>query len=49
MAEENQQSSIIPLNAAAQKEAMPLTGMLLLAMIIVVAAVFVVGQVANLI
>jgi hypothetical protein len=40
-------SSIGPLNAAAQKDSMPLVGMLLLAMVITVVALYIVGAIVN--
>lgn len=47
MAEGNDSSSIWPLNATAQKEAMPLLGMLLLDMVITFVLVVVVAFIAN--
>lgn len=47
MAEENGKSSIWTLNAAAQKEAMPMTGMLLFDMAITVVLVIAVSFIAN--
>jgi hypothetical protein len=47
MPEGNGYSSIGPLNAAAQKDSMPLLGLILLAMVITVVALFIVGYVAN--
>jgi hypothetical protein len=40
-------SSIGPLDATAQKEAMPLLGYIILDMVVTVAAMWIVGQVAN--
>ena len=48
MAEEaKDHSSIGPLNATAQKEGVNLTGLILLDMIAVVAAIYVIGAIAN--
>jgi hypothetical protein len=47
MPEGNSYSSIGPLDAAAQKDAMPLVGMLLLAMIITLVALFILGAIVN--
>ncbi len=44
---DNNYSSIGPLNSAAQKEGLPLVGMILLAMVITFVVVWVVGEVAN--
>jgi len=48
MAEQKDYSSIGPLNAAAQKDGLPLVGMLLLAMLVTFVAVFIAGTIANL-
>ena len=47
MAEENDYSSIGPLNAAAQKDAFPLVGTILLAIVVSCAAIEVVGLILN--
>lgn len=47
MAEGNDHSSIGPLNAAAQKDALPLVGMILLGMVIAGVALFIVGEIIN--
>lgn len=47
MAEGNPYTSIGPLNDAARKEALPLTGMILLGMIISGVAIFIVGEIIN--
>lgn len=47
MAEENGYSSIGPLNAAAQKDAWPLVGMILLAMVVSCVVIEVVGLILN--
>ena len=47
MAEGNGYSSIGPLDATAQKEAMPLVGLIILAMIVAIVGVFIAGQIVN--
>jgi len=47
MAKGKDHSSIKPLDATAQKEAMPLLGLILLAMILVLASVFIVGTIVD--
>lgn len=47
MPEGNSYSSIGPLNATAQKEGLPLAGMILLDMVLTIVGLFVVGYIAN--
>ncbi|HLG14253.1 MAG TPA: hypothetical protein VJH03_07085 [Blastocatellia bacterium] len=47
MADDNDYSSIGPLNAAAQKDAWPLVGMFVLAVVITCVTLWVVGFVLN--
>lgn len=43
----NEPLAIGPLNATAQKEGFNLTGLIILAMVVTVAALYIVGMVAN--
>lgn len=47
MAEGNDHSAIGPLNATAQKEGNALTGLIILAMVVTVAALYLIGMIAN--
>lgn len=47
MAEGKDYSSINPLNAASQKEAMPFVGLILLTMVAALVAVFILGVIAG--
>ena len=47
MAEQQDHSSIGPLNATAQKEGINLTGLILLSMVVAVAVLWLVGTIAN--
>jgi hypothetical protein len=47
MPEGNDYSSIGPLNAAARKDATPLLGLILLAMVITIVALYILGAIAN--
>lgn len=47
MAEDNNYSSIKPLNETSQKEAMPFLGLILLAMVATLAGTFIVGAIIG--
>jgi hypothetical protein len=47
MAEGNSYSSIGPLNASAQKDSMPLVGLILLGMVITLVGLFILGTIVN--